>query len=411
MRSNYSVLFYLKKNSVKKNGKSAIMGRITLNGKVAQFSTKQEIEISAWDTQNGKAKKPKQEANLINKNLDSIKNKINNYYWELYDRGEDIDAESLRNMLFGIAQKQETLLTLFDDLNKKLSSEVGITIVKATYSRYLRTRNLLATFINVQYNVSDINIRKINIQFIEDFERYLRIEKKLGTNMIYKYMVYLKKIIRKAFNNGIIKKYPFEDYKLKKEKTHVGFLTEQELTRIMSKRIEIDRLEKVRDVFIFSCFTGLAYIDIANLKKEQIDLFIGERQWIKTERIKTDNPVNIPLFRIPQIIIEKYQGKLQDDHLLPIISNQKTNTYLKELADICGIKKNLTFHMARHTFATTITLTKGVSFETVGALLGHSDLRSTRIYAEVTNEKIVNELPILNDAMDYFEKVMKMSIQ
>ena len=178
MRSEYKVLFYVKRSEVKNNGKATIMGRITLNGKSVQFSTKQEVYPSAWSTESGKVitttKTRKGEADLINKNLDTIRIKINGYYWELYERGEDIDAESLRNLLFGVTQMQETLLFLFDDFNEQMEKSVGVTIGKETYGRYVRTRKLLAEFMQKKYHVSDMSIRKISVQFIEDFEVFLR---------------------------------------------------------------------------------------------------------------------------------------------------------------------------------------------------------------------------------------------
>lgn len=217
-------------------------------------------------------------------------------------------------------------------------------------------------------------------------------------------MQYLKKIVKLAFDSGLIKRFSFGFYKMKKDKIKVGFLTEQELLSMMSKKIEIERLEKIRDVFIFSCFTGLAYAEVLKLRKNQINTFFDGKQWILTERQKNDNTVNVPLFKIPQYIIKKYEGRIEGDYLLPVMSNQKTNAYLKELAAICGINKKLTFHMARHTFATTITLTNGIPLETVGALLGHLDLKSMRIYAEVTGQKIINKLPLLNGRLDQYEQ-------
>ena len=166
--------------------------------------------------------------------------------------------------------------------------------------------------------------------------------------MVYKYMQYVKKIVKLAFDSGLIKKFPFGFYKLKKENVKVGYLNEKELLSMMSKKIEIERLERIRDVFVFSCFTGLSYADVKKLKKNQIDIFFDGKPWILTERQKNDNSVKVPLFKIPQYIIKKYEGSMENDYLLPVISNQNTNGYLKELAAICGINKNLTFHSRRH---------------------------------------------------------------
>lgn len=406
--NKYDVNYYIKKkDGMKKNGKFSIYGRIDYDKPVG-FTTGLDVYLNAWDTDNGKvktsSKTSRAEANFINSKLDLIRMKAKNYYWELFELDEEITSEILVNLLLGKTQIRQTLLYLFDDFINQQKKIIGIDICQETYERYVRTRRYLAEFIKEQYQVSDVAIRKVSIQFIQNFEVFLRTKKKCNTNMVYKYMQYLKKIVKLAFDSGLIKRFSFGFYKMKKDKIKVGFLTEQELLSMMSKKIEIERLEKIRDVFIFSCFTGLAYAEVLKLRKNQINTFFDGKQWILTERQKNDNTVNVPLFKIPQYIIKKYEGRIEGDYLLPVMSNQKTNAYLKELAAICGINKKLTFHMARHTFATTITLTNGIPLETVGALLGHLDLKSTRIYAEVTGQKIINELPLLNGRLDQYEQ-------
>ncbi|MGL4227986.1 MAG: site-specific integrase, partial [Tannerellaceae bacterium] len=174
-----------------------------------------------------------------------------------------------------------------------------------------------------------------------------------------------------------------------------GYLTDQEIQRILNKEFSTSRLEQVRDLFIFSCFTGLSYIDVKQLRSKDICLSFDNKPWIMTKRQKTDTPVNVPLLKIPLSILKKYEGALPNDLLLPVLSNQKINAYLKEIADLCGIDKNLTFHIARHTFATTITLTKGVPIETVSKMLGHTNIKTTQIYARITDSKIGNDMQML----------------
>lgn len=220
-------------------------------------------------------------------------------------------------------------------------------------------------------------------------------------------MQFFKRIILIARNNGILIGDPFANYKIRLEKVDRGYLSEDEIKIILKKKMVSERLEQVRDVFIFSCFSGLAYVDVANLKEDNIRKSFDGNLWIITKRQKTNTDVNVPLLDIPKMILEKYKGKLPDGKVLPIISNQKLNAYLKEIADVCGIKKNLTFHLARHTFATTTTLAKGVPIETVSKMLGHTNIETTQIYARITNNKISNDMQGLDKKFVGIEKIYK----
>ena len=220
-------------------------------------------------------------------------------------------------------------------------------------------------------------------------------------------MQFFKRIILIARNNGILVGDPFANYKIRLEKVDRGYLTEDEIKIILKKKMVSERLEQVRDVFIFSCFSGLAYVDVANLKEDNIRKSFDGNLWIITKRQKTNTDVNVPLLDIPKMILEKYKGKLPNGKVLPIISNQKLNAYLKEIADVCGIKKNLTFHLARHTFATTTTLAKGVPIETVSKMLGHTNIETTQIYARITNNKISNDMQGLDKKFVGIEKIYK----
>ena len=220
-------------------------------------------------------------------------------------------------------------------------------------------------------------------------------------------MQFFKRIILIARNNGILIGDPFANYKIRLEKVDRGYLTEDEIKIILKKKMVSERLEQVRDVFIFSCFSGLAYVDVANLKEDNIRKSFDGNLWIITKRQKTNIDVNVPLLDIPKMILEKYKGKLPNGKVLPIISNQKLNAYLKEIAEVCGIKKNLTFHLARHTFATTTTLAKGVPIETVSKMLGHTNIETTQIYARITNNKISNDMQGLDKKFVGIEKIYK----
>ena len=215
----------------------------------------------------------------------------------------------------------------------------------------------------------------------------------------------LRMIIIEAKNNGWIFHDPFTNYRIRLKKVDRGYLTEEELQRILQKKMQCGRLEQVRDIFIFSCFTGLAYIDVQNLTKENIRTSFDGKLWIMTHRHKTQTPVNVPLLKVPQMLLKKYEGTLPDGRLLPVLSNQKLNSYLKEIADLCGIEKNITFHLARHTFATTMTLAKGVPIETVSKMLGHTNIVTTQIYARITNDKIGRDMQLLAGQLENIEKI------
>ena len=237
-----------------------------------------------------------------------------------------------------------------------------------------------------KYNISDISLKEINHMFITDLENYLRTESKCNENTTAKFMQTFKMIVIIAKNNGWIYTDPFSNYKIRLKRVDRGYLTDAELQKIMKKKFPTKRLEQVRDVFLFSCYTGLSYVDVRELKANDIKISFDGKPWIMIHRHKTDTPENVPLLKIPQMLLQKYEGQLPKGQLLPVLSNQKLNSYLKEIADLCGINKNITFHLARHTFATTTTLAKGVPIETVSKMLGHTNIETTQIYARITNE-------------------------
>lgn len=269
---------------------------------------------------------------------------------------------------------------------------IGISKSAATYAKYDRCMRRLEEFMQTKYRIKDIALKEISHVFITDFENYLRTESGCNENTTAKFMQTFRMIVIVAKNNGWIFTDPFVNYKIRLKRVDRGYLTEHELQKILKKNFTCTRLEQVRDVFIFACFTGLAYIDVRNLTKENIRISFDGKPWIMTSRQKTDTAVNVPLLKVPQSILKKYEGKLPHGLLLPVLSNQKLNSYLKEIGDLCGIGKNITFHCARHTFATTMTLAKGVPIESVSKMLGHTNIQTTQIYARITSDKISRDM-------------------
>ena len=392
MRSTFKILFYIKKNAIKSNGKAPIMARITLNGEIAQFSLKCEVNPNDWNPKAGKAIGKSASVQQLNSLLDNFKASLIQHYRDISERESTVTAEKVRNAFLGIQTRNETLLDLFQQHNQSLEVQIGKGVSRDTYQKYLRTSTRLEEFMKYKYNLSDMNLKEINYSFLYDFEVYLKTIHNCGQNTTAKFLQRLKSIILIAKSNGWIHTDPFISYKLHFEKSEREYLTEPELEAIMKKKFTIKRLEVVRDIFIFSCFTGLAYVDVFNLREGNIRTTFDESLWIIGKRVKTGVSYRVPLLEIPMMIINKYKDTLPKDEILPIISNQKMNAYLKEVADLCGVTKNLTFHIARHTFATTVTLSKGVSIESVSKMLGHTNIKTTQIYARITDNKISDDM-------------------
>jgi site-specific recombinase XerD len=405
MKSTFKVLFYLKKGSEKRNGEVTIMARVTVDGKLCQFSTKQSIHPDNWNVKAGKA--TEKAAGQLNNLLDDIKASLNHIYHEQQRRDNYVTAEKVKNEFLGHTEVHDTLLNLFEKHNNDVKSLIGISKSASTYQKYEVTRKHLENFIQHKYNRSDIALKEINLMFITDFEVYLKTIGKCNSNTTAKFMQFFKRIILIARNNGMITGDPFANYKIRLHRVDRGYLTEEEIQKILELDLVSERLEHVRDLFIFSCFCGLAYIDVAGLRKEHIRKSFDGNLWIMTKRVKTGIDVNVPLLEIPKMILDKYKDKLPHGKILPVISNQKLNSYLKEIADLCGIKKNLTFHLARHTFATTTTLGKGVPIETVSKMLGHTNIETTQIYARITNNKISSDMKGLSEQFSGIEKIYK----
>ncbi len=406
MKSTFRILFYVRRNYVNKKGETGIMVRITLDGEIAQFSSKLKVNPDNWDTKNGKVTGNTMGARNLNDTLENIKASIIRHYREIEWQDTHVTAEKIRNAFLGVTVKAQMLLVIFNNHNDDLSKRIGKDITEAGVEKYKRTRQRLADFMMYQYKIKDIALKEINYNFVSYFETYLRSVHNCGINTTAKYLQQLKHIVTLAKNNGWLQADPFVNFRIRFEKADRGYLLQGELERMMQKKFSIKRLEQVRDIFVFSCFTGLAYVDVRNLRTEDITTSFDGKLWIIKKRQKTNIQSHILLLDIPKMILKKYENKLDNEKLLPVITNQRINSYLKEIADVCGIEKNLTFHLARHTFATTVTLAKGVPMETVSKMLGHTSIRTTQIYARITDSKIGNDMSVLAKKLAGMDKML-----
>jgi site-specific recombinase XerD len=400
MKTKVSILFYAKRAKASVNGLVPIYTRITINGKRIELSTNRFVEISKWSTEAGKMKGQSEEARSINRHLDMFKIKIIDAQMELIHKNIPVTSEVLKNKLLGTEERQRTLIPIFKDHNNKIKELIGKEYAPGTLERYNTSLKHTTEFLEWKYKLSDIEISKIDHAFITDYEFYLRSVRNCSNNTAVKYLKNFNKIIKLCLANHWIDRNPFANYKSKIKEVERVYLSEEEIQTITNKDFKNERLSLVRDIFLFSCFTGLAYIDVKNLTKSHINIGIDGEKWIFTHRQKTESASKIPILPVTQMIIDKYENHPQSNNqqeLLPILSNQKMNAYLKEIAGICEIEKELTFHIARHTFATTVTLTNGVPIESVSKMLGHKNLRTTQHYAKVLDKKVSEDMRMLRD--------------
>ena len=405
MRSTFKILFYLKKNSVKKTGYAPLMVRITINGVSAPFSLKAEAKPDDWDTKAGRLRGRTKEANDLNSYIDEVRSKIRKHYRELCDRESVVTAAMVKDAFLGFNTQKDTLLCLFDHFNENYKTLVGKETTQSTYLCYLNVRKRLYEFLRTKKKKEDISLKDISLQFITDFERFLLVDCENRRNTAMKSMHMFKRIVVQAHNNGWLSVNPFAPYKFQYEKTDRGFLSEDELKTLMQQKIKSPKQEIARDIFVFCCFTGLSYCDVKGLREEHIQRSFDGQLWILTKRQKTNIQSNVRLLSIPLQIIEKYRGKCSDGRLLPVPISWKGNNRLKKLGIKCGISTKVTFHLARHTFATTVTLGKGVPIESVSKMLGHTNIKTTQIYARIVDSKVSSDMEILSQKLSNLENV------
>ena len=391
-RNTFNILFFIKKNQIKKSGLATIMVRLTINGEQTQFSSNLSINPALWDIKSKKLRRQNPYCDKINMQLDSIQSELQSHYISLSQSQQYVSVHRLKQA-FMSAGKEMLLSYQFREQVKIYRSKSGRNICTATTDIYVLTLNRLIEFLEFRYKVSDILIYKIDLWFLERFYAFLRKKYKCSNNTTIKYMKRFASVMNFAQKTGLIQINPFNIFRFHIEKKEPVYLTEEELKSIIDKNFISNRLAIVRDAFVFSAFTGLSFSDIKNLKFAQI-IMDKSGYRLRICRTKTGSISYIPLLDIPLKLIEKYTigTKNSPEHLLfPLRSNQNTNEYLKEIADICQIKKKISFHVARHSFA-VIALNNGISLETLSKMLGHTSIRTTQVYGQISCRKINTEM-------------------
>ena len=396
VRSSFSILFFIRESKARKSGKAPIELMITVNGERCPLSTGKQVPIDKWDKTKQQVKGKDEEAQSLNNYLKAIKAKLYQKEAELLDRGFIITAELLRDAYFDKVEslKEKSLFEVFEEHNREQEKLVGNGVSKATYWISVYTVRLLKEFVQQKYKREDLYLRELNLNFIQSFHTFLRIDKGMAQNSSTKHLKLLKKIINLAVANSYMATNPFITYKVEREPVEIDFLDEEELRKIINFDTPLPRLERAKDMFLFGCFTGLSYIDIKTLSPEHFEKDNTGRIWIKKRRVKTGVLSRIPLLPIAKLILDKYKG---GEKLLPIQDPADINKYLKDIAILCGINKRICFHTSRHTFASTITLANNISLEVVSKMLGHTNTRMTAHYAKLIDKCIGEQMDKLRD--------------
>jgi integrase len=408
MNKTIKIHFYPKKRSGYVGGNLPIYLRLTIDGDRTEFSTQREVDPAKWNYDAGRAiTSKKEETRQFNSFLETLQSQVYEAQRELLNKGKEVTVTAVRNKLHGIEEevidplKDKSLLQVYREHIKQVSDLVGKEYAPGTLKRFKAAFSSLEAFLDHK-KVDDIKIRELNHQFITGYEFFLKTVRNVEHNTAMGIIKKLKKIVRLCVAHDWIEKDPFMDYKVKIRETNRPFLLQDELDRIINKQILTERLSQVRDIFVFCCYTGLAYADVQKLKR--LDIVVGHdgEKWIHTERVKTETATRVPLLPQAMRIIERYKDHPQcvnEGKLLPVMSNAKMNEYLKEIAERCQISKKMTFHTARHTFATTVTLTNGVPIETVSKMLGHKTLRTTQQYAKILDQKVSEDMRALRNKL------------
>lgn len=394
METTYTLLFYAKKESGYVSGPITIYARITVDGVEKEFSTAQKCDPDKWN--GGKLSARTEDLKSLKHYLETLTTRVRNCHRELLETNDFVSSEMLRNKVTGKDKKPNKIIEIFKQHNKDMQALVdrGET-AKGTLDKYDDTLNHIQDFIQWKYSLSEMDIRRVDLEFITQFEFYLKTIANCSHNTSVKYVNNFGKIIRICLNNSWIKVNPLARYTSKVKKNKPIPLSEIEMISLIGKEFRTPRLEQIRDIFVFCCFTGLAYSDVRKLSKGNLFMGIDKKIWIDINRTKTNEDSKVPLLPIAAGIVRKYESHpycIKYCKVFPVISNQKMNEYLHEIADLCEITKKMTSHIARHTFATTITLANRVPLETVSKMLGHADISSTRHYAQVLQNKISTDM-------------------
>lgn len=393
-RTTFNVLFYIKRTKNLRDGTSPIYVRITVNGQRSEFGLKRSIPVDLWDVKSGYARGSGKDIGKLNNYIDFVKGRLHQHRIHLEEHGKPVTATNLRKAYLGVEEEGRTILGVFKEHNNWCASLVNIDFAPGTVERYNTCYQHVERFIKHHYRRNDLMLTEITPNFVKYFETWLKTERKCSHNTAVKYLKNFKKITRIAITNGWLLDDPFRNKKFHLKPVDMAYLDEQELDNMMNTQFHFERLQQVKDVYVFCCFTGLAFIDVKELTYADIEEKEGQL-WIKKKRHKTKNWCHVPLLGPASQLINKYRSHpqcLRKGVVLPVLTNQKMNAYLKEIADLCGINKNLSTHTARHTFATTVTLANQISIEVVSKMLGHSSINMTKKYARVVDDLISRDM-------------------
>ena len=391
-RSTFSVLFYANKSKLK-NGIVPIMGRVTINGTQSQFSCKQSIPLTMWDVKGNRAKGRSREALQLNRDLDNIKAQLIKHYQHLSDKEGFVTAEMVRNAYQGLGSEYETLLNAFDKDIASFKKRVGKDRVISTLWAMQRSRKNVAEFIQLHYRRSDMSMLELTPQFIEEFAAYLSTERGLASGTIWQRCMWLKGVVMRAHYNGKIPRNPFAQFHISPNCKEREFLTEEELKQVMTHEFEDADLAFVRDIFVFICWTALAFVDVKNLTTDDIVDINGDK-WIVSHRHKTGVPYQVKLMDVPLQIIERYKHLKEEKLVFGKLNYWSICKKLKKVISACGIEKQISLHCGRHSWA-TLALSKGMPIESVSRVLGHTNIVTTQIYARITSQKLNEDLTLL----------------
>ena len=385
MKKQILVSFLARKTLKKKNGMIPVYCRIRYDNRIAQFNTKIDVFGANWDSQTTRV--IGNNSKSVNIQLEKIRIDIIKKYELLYKTNIIITAKTILDLYKNNSLLMDGIMNVFKQHNKNMKSLIGIEYSKGSYKNYITTIKHLKNYIKTKFNTDDISLNKLNYEFVYNFSHYILLNTKCTHNGMMKHIQRLKKITNFCIKNNYITNDPFIGFKIKFKKSNRVYINNEEL--YILKNIKLNKsLNKIRDIFLFACYTGLSYIDLYNLNIKNIQIGDDNLKWIFIKRHKTNIPSNVPILPPALTILNKYKTQNNINGIFPMISNQKTNNALKEIARLCNFNKKLTFHCARHTFATTITLTNGVPIETVSKMLGHNNIKTTQIYARVIDSKI-----------------------
>lgn len=398
-RNTFKVLFYIKKNAPLRNGNTPIMGRITINGQRTQLSTRLSVDPKLWNVNMGRVTGRRADAVRVNEQLSQIRYHIERCYNTLFYEHAQVTPQMVKEMYFGNDRRSEMLLAFFREHNEEFRRMVGTSRSKTTYYKYRTVYNHLENYISDKYERRDLSFRDLDREFLTGFHQYIAQECGHKKNTTWIYMIALKHILMLARGRGYLTTDLFANYKLHSEFVTRNYLSITEIRRLIRLDLDDVTLLLVRDAFLFSCFTGLSYIDLCTLTPEHIRQE-GKQMWISTTRCKTGSEVNVRVFAIPYAILLRYNPMNRTKRIFNLPSNGWCNICLDRIMSLAGISRHITFHSARHTFATTITLSQGIAIETISKLLGHRNIRTTQIYATITHSKLDGDMERLSKRLD-----------